>query len=245
MTLEELQAAANNGDIEAMISLGEQCREESTIGSYITAIKWFAMAAQKGSCYAAIKASALCADVAEAYMEISRYGENTFNFWKQTSMHALDAMKDPADPDFERNSALVWKLFEKGILGMAFVQCISGQDEAALEQLKSIGTSEESKFSKEVCLLKGFCISSMVYTMEDAKRALSLFAPVFNDKEYMASVASKSVLEQMILASAAHQFAYIVREGIVEPENPRLADAIIKLAYDSVSEDVAKQAILS
>lgn len=245
MTLEELQAAANNGDIEAMISLGEQCREESTIGSYITAIKWFAMAAQKGSCYAAIKASALCADVAEAYMEISRYGENTFNFWKQTSIHALDAMKDPADPDFERNSALVWKLFEKGILGMAFVQCISGQDEAALEQLKSIGTSEESKFSKEVCLLKGFCISSMVYTMEDAKRALSLFAPVFNDKEYMASVASKSVLEQMILASAAHQFAYIVREGIVEPENPRLADAIIKLAYDSVSEDVAKQAILS
>lgn len=244
MTLEELQAAANNGDIEAMISLGEQCREESTIGSYITAIKWFAMAAQKGSCYAAIKASALCADVAEAYMEISRYGENTFNFWKQTSIHALDAMKDPADPDFERNSALVWKLFEKGILGMAFVQCISGQDEAALEQLKSIGTSEESKFSKEVCLLKGFCISSMVYTMEDAKRALSLFAPVFNDKEYMASVASKSVLEQMILASAAHQFAYIVREGIVEPENPRLADAIIKLAYDSVSEDVAKQAIL-
>lgn len=245
MTLEELQAAANNGDIEAMISLGEQCREESTIGSYITAIKWFAMAAQRGSCYAAIKASALCADVAEAYMEISRYGENTFNFWKQTSMHALDAMKDPADPDFERNSALVWKLFEKGILGMAFVQCISGQDEGALEQLKSIGTSEESKFSKEVCLLKGFCISSMVYTMEDAKRALSLFAPVFNDKEYMASVASKSVLEQMILASAAHQFAYIVREGIVEPENPRLADAIIRLAYDSVSEDVAKQAILS
>ena len=94
-------------------------------------------------------------------------------------------------------------------------------------------------------MLKGFCISSMAYTMEDVKRALSLFAPVFNDKEYMASVASKSVLEQMILASAAHQFAYIVREGIVEPENPRLADAIIKLAYDSVSEDVAKQAILS
>lgn len=245
MTMEELQAAANNGDIEAMISLGEQCREEGTLGSYTTAIEWFAMAAQKGSCYAAIKASALCADVAEAYMEISRYGENMFNFWKQTSMYALDAMKDPADPDFERNSALVWKLFEKGILGMAFVQCISGQDEAALEQLKSIGTSEESKFSKEVCLLKGFCISSMVYTMEDAKRALSLFAPVFNDKEYMASVASKSVLEQMILASAAHQFAYIVREGIVEPENPRLADAIIKLAYDSVSEDVAKKAILS
>lgn len=245
MTLEELQAAANNGDIEAMISLGEQCREESTIGSYKTAINWFAMAAQKGSCYAAIKASALCADVAETYMANSRYGEDTFNFWKQTSLYALDAMKDPSDPDFEKNSALVWKLFEKGILGMAFVQCISGQYEAALEQLKSVGTSEESKFLKEARLLKGFCITCIAYTMEDAKRALSLFAPVFNDKEYMASVASKSVLEQMILASAAHQFAYIVRKGIVEPENPRLADAIIKLAYDSVSEDVAKQAILS
>ena len=81
--------------------------------------------------------------------------------------------------------------------------------------------------------------------MEDVKQALSLFAPVFNDKEYMASVANKSILEQMILASAAHQFANIVRKGIVEPENPRLADALIKLAYDSVSEDVAKQAILS
>ena len=43
MTLEELQAAANNGDIEAMISLGEQSLEG---GSYKTAINWFAMAAQ-------------------------------------------------------------------------------------------------------------------------------------------------------------------------------------------------------
>lgn len=239
MTLEELQAAANNGDIDAMISLGEQSLDGGTIGSYKTAIDWFAMAAQKGNCYAALKASALCADVAETYMSNSMCGRETFDFWQKTTLHALDAMKDPSPDSFD----LALGLLEKGLLGTAFLQCLIKQSAQALGTLKSIDRPTTPQLVYAVKLLKAVCV---IEVSDDTPlgEIVSTFNSVFCDKEYTTLISDASVLEQMIFACGAKVYTVMLQKGLGTTANPQLADAVLNLAYNSLTEDAAKKTLL-
>ena len=242
MTPEELQTAANSGDIEAMISLGEQSLDGRTINSYKTAVDWFAMAAQKGSAYAALKASAISADISETYMSNAMCGQEAFDFWQKTTMYALDAMKDPSDPDFQDNSGLVMKLLEKGFLGMAFLQYANRQAEQALNTLKSIDPPTTPHLVNAANLLKAVCMVDV--TGDSAiNEIISIFNSVFTNAEYVSLMPDASVLEQLIFAFAAKIYAVILREGLGTVANPQLADAVLDYAYNALSEDVAKQGL--
>jgi hypothetical protein len=242
MTLEELQAAANNGDIDAMISLGEQCLEGRTLNACKDALNWFDMAAQKDSAYAAAKASAICALIAETYMSNGALGQETFGFWQKTILHALGAMKDPDDPDFEENSDLLWKLLDKGFLGVACLQYMNEQAAAALETLKRIDPPNTPELINAAKLLKVVC---MVDAVGDSaiNEIISVFNSVFSDKEYVATISDTSVLEQLIFACAANIYGVMLRKGIGTPVNPQLADAVLDYAYNALSEDVAKKGL--
>lgn len=239
MTLEELQTAANNGDINAMISLGENCLETKTVNSFIAAINWFAMAAKEGNAFAALKASATSADVAETCMSHSICGRETFEFWQKTTLHALDAMKDPSPDSFDP----AMKLLEKGLLGMAYLQYLNNQSSQAIGTLKSIDTPTTPQFTYAVKLLKAVCV---IEVSDDAPlgEIFSVFNSVFCDKEYIALISDASILEQMIFSCGANMYAAMLRRGAGMTANPQLADAVLNLAYNSLSEEAAKKPLL-
>lgn len=242
MTLEELQAAANNGDIDAMISLGEQCLEGQTLNACKEALYWFNMASQKDSAYAAVKASAICALIAETYMSNGALGQETFDFWQKTTLHALNTMKNPSDPDFETNSNLIWKLLDKGFLGMAFLQYMNKQVNTAFQTLKSIDPPNTPELINAAKLLKATC---MIDVAGDSaiSEIISVFNSIFSDKEYVDLISDTTVLEQLIFSIAAKLYVIMLRRGIGTPADPQLADAVLDYAYNALSEDIAKRGL--
>lgn len=233
---EEVTLSTNTDkDVEAMLDAADRCLAKGTVGGCKEALEWFSAAAEHGNHSASLSAAMCCENIAEACMEHSIYNQETFDYWKNTSLHAMNAMRAYDSDDYE--SALA--LSQKGLVGMAFCSYIAKQTGNAMNQLEMIGSYERS----DAHLLKALCMLRSASTNDDVQKIYVIFGHFLFDREYLSGVAEKGILEQMIVSASALLFYSMLNKGVgsVISQDTNLAATVINWAYESLTFEVAKK----
>lgn len=219
-----------NDEIETFLSKAEESLKLGTVNGYDEAIEWFSKAEELGSDYAAVKAAHSCAIIAEFCLKRGICNEETFDYWKKTAFHGMNAIEDPNTKYFD--SAM--ELMKIGIIGMAYVQYIANQNIEALETLKNLGETKRD----DAILLKALCL----YVMADeyVPKCGGIFEQYLTDENYLSGISGKGIIEQTLIALATANYCSLINKGLVNGKNSQSAKAIFERVYNSLTYDIAK-----
>mgnify|MGYP003297377559 CR=1 FL=1 len=237
MTIEEAIQLAENGDIGAMISLGDYYVQKNNADGVENAYKWYAMAAKHKVVYAIHMALLTKKISAESSLLVATQVEYGVSFAMDEWRELYELASDELD------------CITKGLPGsedLKIEDTIANLKEATYhyalcayslgDYTKACALIADSDDIRSV-ILYGSCLIQLADNAKEMANAAMLFAPVIHNQEYVA--AQKSALEENAYRTAAIQLSRINKlVGDLET-----AVSILTFMSNAVRRDNNKQAI--
>lgn len=214
MTLEEGKALAEQGDINAMCSLGDFFSKQNTGEGMVEAAKWYEMAAKKNVLYAVNRFTLIKQMQAYAGMQIADQVDMGWEFakkdWEEVYnwlLREMEMLNDKVVGSERIDKERIMKNYCDASYHLALCSYKIKDYQAVIDLLKNMQ-------EKRAKILYGSALFDLANADDEYEYAISQFKFIDGDIEY--AEIEKSKHEEMEYAIVALTLSQLYREGLIE-----------------------------
>lgn len=231
-----------NDSIENMIVMGEKLLEEATLESFLKALELFSKAAESGSKFGALRAAAVCTDLAPVYEQHGRI-DDAMSMWNKGIKFSSASLPDSNENMDYFDASL--SMMEQSLYGLASIRYLKGDARGAYDTIQ-LGNNDlpKNKVLKAVCMIDLDEYASKAGVNEAFRLLLDAYSANAN---YVSSesVGQSGQIEQNVLCIAASSFAQLLLTGKILNRDEELAKNILITAYNALTDEAAKNELLN
>lgn len=244
MSLEEMIAAANGGDIQAIYDIGGHYLKEN---DYQKALEWYSKGTEVGDVLCAMQGGNLCNAIASSYENSMKFGD-ALDWWNRALKFANQvAGKQDLDDEMK---GIILTISNETLYKISAVGILSQNYKEAYETANILNVTEPRKdLLLSLCAGKVEDDLSDAETIEAYQKGFDLFTKGFfgNDEKYATreGIGATGKLEQYIFAMATCSAVGMLIAGIVgnPDKNPELGQSLLSAAYGALTSEEAKSVI--
>ena len=239
MDLEQTIAAANRGDTEAMLDLGEYYMNSRniTLADAKKALELFSRCAKKGDNYGALRAADICKVLGPLYEKngdldtAARLYQDGLAFTNQVLI---------TERSNQDRVTLATDIRDEHLYGLAKFCYHKNDLQGALDRVLDMKKSDA-----RTAIMKAACMTGIekYANPQGYETAFQLFLSALQkDEPYVAGgeIANASLLEQTVMLSAAGMFALCLDRGVLEG-GPQLKYQIYHIVSNAITWDYGQK----